>query len=274
MATDLVKQNAYEFLQGFLTRPASAIPKGAQWVVSFDDLGSLVSAIQKAYDYEPNNIGKWATLDTASTILTDYYQKNRGCMFCQAVGLPGDGTDAVVEGNIKYNGFLRSYVGAGRNDLPIMRMTFLDTNVSFADSFLRGWSLATANFGLIMRSDIKYRTNLTCHKFAITPKGPFIIQTMKFKDICCIGVSEEEYQYGPVTSPVLREARFVYNNYTVDTESGNSPEITMNGRVEVATPVNAPMMQYQPEFRPEISLTSEEPIRLSPEAVGNQVAGQ
>ena len=195
-------------------------------------------------------------------------------MFCQAIGLPGDGTDAVVEGNIKSNGYIRSYVGAGRNDFPIMRMTFLDTNISFADSFLRGWSLATANFGLIMRSDVKYRTNLTCHKFAITPKGPFIIQTMKFKDICCIGVSEEEYQYGPVTSPVLREARFVYNNYMVDTESGNSAEVITNNRVEQAIPVKFPTMQYQPEFRPEISLTSEEPIRLSPEAVANQVLGQ
>ena len=155
-----------------------------------------------------------------------------------------------------------------------MRMTFLDTNVSFADSFLRGWSLATANFGMIMRSKPKYRTNLTCHKFAITPKGPFIIQTMKFKDICCIGVSEEEYQYGPVTSPVLREARFVYNNYIIDTESGNSQEVITNSRVEQAIPVKPSTMQYQPEFIPGISLTSEQPISLSPEAVANQVLGQ
>lgn len=279
MATDLVKQNAYEFLQGFLTRPASSIPKGAQWIVSFDDLNGLLPAIEKAYSYEPNNIGKWATTQAASTILTEEYQKSRGCMFCQAIGLPGDGTDAVVEGNIKSNGYIRSYVGAGRNDFPIMRMTFIDTNISFADSFLRGWSLATANFGLIMRSDVKYRTNLTCHKFAITPKGPFIIQTMKFKDICCIGVSEEEYQYGPVTSPVLREAKFVYNNYMVDTESGNSSEIVVNNRVERATQVAPPqnnnqMMRYQPEFRPEISLTSQEGINLTPEAVARQSLGQ
>lgn len=281
MATDLVKQNAYEFLQGFLTRPASAIPKGAQWIISFDDLNGLLPAIEKAYSYEPNNIGKWATIQAASTILTDEYQKSRGCMFCQAIGLPGDGTDVAVDGSLggqKYNAYIRSYVGTGRNDFPIMRMTFLDTNISFADSFLRGWSLATANFGLIMRSDVKYRTNLTCHKFAITPKGPFIIQTMKFKDICCIGVSEEEYQYGPVTSPILREARFVYNNYMVDTESGNSEEITMNSRIERATPVTPPqndnqMMRYQPEFRPNISLTSEERIGLSPEAVARQGQG-
>ena len=134
----------------------------------------------------------------------------------------------IVAGNIQSNAFIRSFVGAGRNDFPVMRMTFLDTNVSFVDSFLRGWALATANFGLIARSDIKYRTNLTCYKFGITPKGPFIIQTMTFRDICCVSVSEEEYQYTPPTGPVLREAQFVYNNYSIDTVIGNSSDITKN----------------------------------------------
>ena len=269
MATDSVKGNIYEFLQGFLTRPATAIPKGAQWVVSFDDLNDLLPAIQKAYDYEPNNIGKWSTINAASTILTKAYQDDRGCMFCQAIGLPGEGMNANVEGSIgstsNQNAFIRSYVGGGRNEFPKMRMTFIDTNISFADSFLRGWALATANFGMIARNDIKYRTNLNCYKFAITPKGPFIIQTMKFKDICCVSVSEEEYNYNPGTSPVLREAQFVYNNYMIDTEQGNSTEILLNNRVERATPVKFPTMQYQPEFKPQVSL--EQPISLSPEAV-------
>jgi hypothetical protein len=274
MATDLVKNNAYSFLDIFLSRPASSIPKGAQWAVSFDGLSDVLPSIKKAYDYEPQGIGKWNTLEAASTILTDEYQKSRGCLFCQAIALPGEGSTAVSEGNIKANAFIRSYVGAGRNDFPIMRMAFIDTHVSFADSFLRGWSLATANFGLIARSDIKYRTNLTCHKFGITPKGPFIIQTMKFQDICCISVSEEEYQYTPPTSPVLREAQFVYNNYIIDTVTENSQEFLLNGRVERAVPVNYPNMRYQPSAEtlaaqnPALNLESTQPISLTPQGVG------
>jgi hypothetical protein len=244
MATDLVKNNAYSFLDNFLSRPASSIPKGAQWAVSFDGLGSVLPAIKKAYDYEPQGLGKWKTLDAATTILTDEYQTSRGCLFCQAIALPGEGQTPIAEG-IQSNAFIRSWVGAGRNDFPIMRMTFLDTHVSFADSFLRGWSLATSNFGLIARSDIPYRTNLTCYKFGITPKGPFVIQTMKFQGICCVSVSEEEYQYTPPSSPVLREAKFVYNNYMIDTESGNANEFLLNGRVEPAEAVRFPNLQYQ-----------------------------
>jgi hypothetical protein len=112
-----------------------------------------------------------------------------------------------------------------------MRMTFLDTNVSFVDSFLRGWALATSNFGMIARpkwDDKNYRTDLFCYKFGITPKGPVIIQTMKFKDVCCVSVSEEEYNCAPSTAPVLREAQFIYNSYSVNTIEGNSSGIKDN----------------------------------------------
>lgn len=217
------KATPSQFLTNFLIKRESSIPKGAQWAIVFENLSTLLPAISKAYSYEPGDISPWKTENAASIILTKDYQENNGCMFCQAIGLPGDGTEAVVEGNIKSNNFIRSYVGAGRSDFPIMRMTFLDTNVSFADTFLRGWSLATANFGLIMRSNPKYRTNLTCYKFGISPNGPYVLQQMHFKDICCIGVSEEEYQYSPTSAPVLREARFVYNSYTIDAETGTTP---------------------------------------------------
>ena len=281
MATDLVKNNIPSFLDLFLSRPASSIPKGAQWAVSFDNLGSVLPAIQQAYEYEPGGKNAWDTLDAASTILTDQYQTSRGCLFCQAIGLPGEGLTTTPEG-IQSNAFIRSRVGAGRNDFPAMRMTFLDTHISFADSFLRGWALATANFGLIMRSDIPYRTTMTCYKFGITPKGPFVTMKMTFKDICCISVSEEEYQYSPASAPILREAQFVYNSYSVDTVSQNSSEFLLNNRVERATFVKAPEpnLQYQPSpaqiaaQNPALSLTSTEPISLSPAAIAEDVIRQ
>jgi len=286
MATELVKENINTFLLGFLSRPASAIAKGAQWVVTFETRkkplkDTIFPAIRLAYTYEPNT---WNTEDSASKILEEFYQKDRGCLFCQAIGLPGESMNANVEGNIVSNAFIRSYVGAGRNDFPIMRMTFLDTNISFSDSFLRGWALATANFGMIARSDDdvrNYRTDIMCYKFAITPDGPFIIQTMTFKDACCIGVSEEEYQYTPATSPVLREARFVYNSYSIDTVSGNDPKIKDNVLdIQKATAV---AMKYQPGFdvtepkkpKPELpvqNLTEDEKQKLIQEM--NVNAGQ
>lgn len=225
------KGTPVDFLDLFLSRPSSAIPKGAQWAAVFNDLeGNILPSISLAYQREPNGSNRWKTEEAASTILTTDYQERYGCMFCQAVALPGEGFTAVSEGNIKSNAFIRSYVGAGRNDFPIMRMTFIDTHISFTDSFLRGWALATANFGMIARSGGEnYRTDMTCYKFGITPSGPVIIQQMTFEGICCIGVSEEEYNYDVTSSFVKREAQFAYHNYSVDTVSQNSPDILGNG---------------------------------------------
>ena len=216
-----IKANPSYFLDQFLSKPVSSIPKGAQWAVFFSDLfGSILPAITEAYKFEPT---PWKTEQAAGAILTNSYQQDKGCLFCQAIGLPGDGLTPVSEGNIKTNAFLRSYVGAGRTDLPLLRMTFLETNVSFCDSFLRGWALATANFGLIARSgDKNYRTNLTCYKFGITPEGPIVTMQMTFEGICCVNVSDEEFNYNPGTSPVERTANFIYNSYSIDTVTGNS----------------------------------------------------
>lgn len=225
-----VKASPLDFINLFLSRPASYIPKGAQWAVVFDSLEKkILPAISIAYNREPGGRDRWVTERAAQTILNNSYQQMFGCLFCQAIGLPGESSNPVAEGNIKSNGLLRSYVGAGRNDFPIMRMSFIDTNISFADSFLRGWSLATSHLGMIARSgEENYRTNMTCYKFGVTPVGPVILMQMTFEGLCCISVSEEEYNYDTPSSWVRREAQFVYHNYSVDTISGNSSSILGN----------------------------------------------
>lgn len=238
MATENKGNPAY-FLDAFLSRPATSIPKGAQWAVMFHDLEtSILPAVSLAYDNEPHS---WQTEEAAAVILSPEYQQSKGCLFCQAIGLPGEGMNPVAEGNIKYNAFIRSYVGAGRNDFPMMRMTFLETNISFCDSFLRGWALATANFGLIARSgDKNYRTDMTCYKFGITPTGPVVTMAMTFRGICCINVAEEEINYNPVSAPVERSAQFIYHSYSVDTITGNSPNFLSNPASYLKTPPAPP----------------------------------
>jgi hypothetical protein len=212
------------FLSTFLTKPASSIPKGAQWAVMFDNLDTdILPAIKLAYAFEPGGSNEWKTAEAANAILTPAYQEDMGCMFCQAIAIPGEGSEASVQQNIKQSSYIGSYLGGGRNNFAPMRMTFLDTNISFCDSFLRGWAIATAAFGMIARSGKKnFRTDMTCWKFGITPNGPIILQTISFKGICCISVSEEEYNYLPPTGLVEREAQFVYHSYSIDSSGSAS----------------------------------------------------
>lgn len=98
----------------------------------------------------------------------------------------------------------------------------MDTNVSFADNFLRPWVISTSTFGLIGRnrdSEENYRTEIHCIKLGgySSSYTPSELMHWTFYDACCVAVSEEEYNYQTPSSPVLREAQFVYNSYSVDT---------------------------------------------------------
>lgn len=220
----IIDTNSYtSFFHHVLTTPAGSIPKGAQWIIAFEDLNERIvtKGITKAMGYEN---WPWAIDKAAAVMTSDIYQKNSGCLFCQAIGLPGEGAGVAPEGNISSNSFIRSYVGTGRNQFPEMRISFLDTNVSFVDNICRPWSIATGTFGLMAReswSDDNYRTNLKAWKFAaFSPdEPPTITMAMTFYDICCTSVSEEEYSYiPPGGSPLLREAHFIYNYYSVNTQ--------------------------------------------------------
>lgn len=230
------------FLNSVLFTPAGSIPKGAQWIVAFEDLdGRILKAINLALSYERQ---EWKTAQAQSIVLSEEYQKKKGCVFCQAIDLPGESMVVNPEGNIMSNAFLRAYVGQGRNQYPEMRMTFLDTNVSFCENFLRPWAIATGAFGLISRpkNDVKnYRTNMVCYKLgAYDPNKIEILLKMTFYDICCVAVSDEAYDYQPVTGlPTLREARFIFNYYDIDTSQARSFQNVQNPNVASIADVKA-----------------------------------
>lgn len=222
------------FLNVFLQKPASSIPKGSHWAVFFDNIaGRILPAIDLAYQGEPY-AEMWSSKNTAKVLLNQQYNETdgMGCLFCQAIDLPGEGSTPIAEGNIKYNSFIRSYVGAGRNDFPVMRMSFLETNLSFTETILRGWSLATSKFGMIARNspgDPKnYRTDMTCFKFVVTPMGLKINATLKFKDICCISVDNQELNHDHLSVAIKRSAQFVYHSYSANTVTDVAEELLKN----------------------------------------------
>ena len=214
-----IKENVNNFLTRLVGRAGSSIPKGAQWAISFSDLKYMLPAIGQAYKYEP--VPWTLDLDSVTSLLAEDLQGEQGCLFAQAISLPGETNQTNVAGNIQSNGLIRARVGGGRNEFGLLKITFLETNLSFVDSFLRGWALATANFGMIARKvddPLNYRTTLTCNKFGINSNGPYITQQIIFHGICCTSVTSEEYNYTPLAGqPLMREAEFVFDSYSVDT---------------------------------------------------------
>lgn len=226
------------FIESVLSSKHGAIPRGSLWIAAFEDLpNKILPGIKLALSYEPgpkiesgDSGGEslsWSISKAAGLIAASTYQETAGCVLCQAIDIPGETIQVNAGGNIVTNSFIRSYVGGGRADFPEMRMTFLDTNLSFADNVLRPWSISTATFGMVARdpsSSENYRTNLTC--WQLTPyssklSSPTVIKTITFYGVCCVSVNNEELNYYPATEAVEREAKFVYHYYTVNTTSDN-----------------------------------------------------
>ena len=220
------------FLTQVLQSPAGSIPKGAQWVLSFDGVygevattgntGKIVpiEAIKKGTLFEP---GKWNIDPSIDATLEEKYQTTKGCMWAQAVSVPGEGLSVNTEG-VSYNGYIRSQVGAGRADQNTLSISFLDTNISFVDNTIRAWVIATGHLGMIARTGPdNYRGNVSLYRLGVltSEDPPFVTQHYQFYGVCPISITTEEWNYSKDISFRPREATFAYHYYTLDTVTGN-----------------------------------------------------
>jgi hypothetical protein len=240
------------FLDNFLGKPAGALPKGAQWVLTFD--GAYISgneagykevlpvhAIKKCIDFEPR---KWEVERAMNTTLIDSFQKTKGCMFVQAVSIPGESTAVNPEG-IQTNGFIRTTVGGGRDDYSGLQIVFLETNISFVDNVIRPWVIATSHLGMIARKGLdNYRCNISVYKLGVSDANtkPHILQKFTFYGACPISVSGEEYNYGPSNSPVNRETTFSYHFYNVENlQNQNLTLVRAHYNEQIPVPLSTPI---------------------------------
>jgi hypothetical protein len=228
-----------DFLSTFLSKDQTSIYRGASWLVVFQNPESLRKAIKIAGHYEPF---PWDTAKGAAYVTKNEFNQRNGCMFAQAISIPGESFQPIPGGNISTNAFIRPYVGAGRNSFPLLRMSFLETVVSFADNFLRPWVLATQTFGMLApQYDWQnYRTTIECYKLSPHSFGsnqvPDIAMKYVFYDACCVSVGDEEFNYNPITSPVLRDAQFVYSSYAINPTTETSNDVEKNPVQDTTTP--------------------------------------
>lgn len=237
------------FLQNFLNEAPTAIPKGGQWVLVFegpfvpsgtvssrnysllssdaevnsqssDDRILPVRAISKAIDYEPKN---WDIKTAIKTTLHEDFQQRKGCMFVQAVQLPGESTVVNPEG-LQQGGYIRSYIGGGRDAFQSVSISFLETNISFVDNVIRPWVVATSHLGMLARKGAEnYRCNFSVYKLGVISQttSPYVALKYTFYGACPVSVTGEEYNYTQTNSPVNREATFTYHYYNIETDPTN-----------------------------------------------------
>jgi hypothetical protein len=238
------------FLENFLSKPASALPKGAQWILVFEgafNSGSNtrdypeilpVQAILKGTRLEPRT---WEVEQAINTTIERDYQQNKGCLFVQAVQIPGENNQVNPEG-FQQNGYIRTTIGAGRDAFENLQISFLQTNVSFVDNVIRPWVIATAHLGLIARDGLdNYRCNISFYRLGVQSNSlpPYVAMKYTFYGVCPINVSSEEYNYTQTSNPINRETTFIYHYYTVETPK-DIPSI-LNNNTQNPIPFSTPI---------------------------------
>jgi hypothetical protein len=208
------------FLNAVLSTPVGALPKGPLWVVAIDFDNDLKNTIKQVGEYEPQMPEKWQIDKALNTITSTRYQEEKGCVLAQTVSVPGEALITNVDG-LQYNSLIRGRVGMGRQDFDILRIGFLNTNVSFVDNVIRPWVVMTGHLGLIARPPSqKYRTVITVYKLGIKTleDPPFIIQRYNFWGCCPVGVAAEDLNYSAEGQTTVKSADFIYQWYTTTSD--------------------------------------------------------
>ena len=196
-----------------------------QWVMVIDAinpqylLGQIKSALTSL---EPPG---WDVSNIASDVWKDSVQRTVGCLFAQTMSLPGENTKieriGITEGSNR--GFLNAPIINGRMEYENLSASFLETNQSFVDGFLRPWSIIVSHRGLIAQpQNQSIKANIHVYQLAKNTTGdtdtiqPNIIRkAWTFRDAAPVFVSTEQISYDK-SGYGKRDAQFVYNSYSIN----------------------------------------------------------
>src|SRR5579864_5107173 len=145
--------------------------------------------------------------------------------------MPIDGIESGRAGEFT-GGYVRGVYTTQRKDFGLFDVSFLDTNLSFADSVLRPWSIMAAHRSLIARaSDTNASTNATntpnqgngvktniivYHLAKDGADQPMIVREQyNFYDCVPVDIDGPHYS-SEGEQVVLRQIKFLYSYYTVN----------------------------------------------------------
>lgn len=174
------------------------------------------------------NAPLWLCFFSAS----DVTSVHNALVYAQAVQITSDGIKTEKVG-IDTQGELKGSISNGREDLPVLKMQFLETNVSFTDGYLRNWMGGFTAHGLKKGSIFSFQNRqvswqvpvgsrgsdtLTIYQFGKggAPGEKFEIrQKTVYKNVRPVNIDSQELNYEG-DAVVRRSVDFIFDNYTID----------------------------------------------------------
>lgn len=219
-----ITHNNLPYFHRMMCQWAYSIPMNFQWVmvIEADNKDYLINEIKNTLpSFEP---GFWNVGTTASETWTDATQNVIGCIFAQAIELPGEQSKVervgISEGSNR--GFINAPIIAGRADFADLSITFLETNRSFVEGVLRPWNIILNHKGLIAQPQSRSIKSII-HVYELAKTGPctpnIIRKHWVFKDAVPTQISSEQKSQDVSNDYGKRQTSFTFNAYHIDDHS-------------------------------------------------------
>lgn len=157
-------------------------------------------------------------------------------LFAQGINFIADGISTSRAG-LGQSGAIKGLVMDSRLDLNAANITFLESNVSFVDGFLRPWSVLVSHRSL---KSGKLRCDIALHcleKWELN--APLKVRkSMIFKNAIPISVDSEEYNYSG-DKLIQRQVQFAFDRYELEVRPEASSIKLTGDNVEYEEKVNA-----------------------------------
>jgi len=207
----------------FLSNPATQIPLDSNFLISFDP---IPPALNSGTDLWKNLEYNWNVAPTLNSLIGQTQKQtvfgNSVCLFAQAIDIPGEavGTErASTPLGGAAGGLIPGVVSTSRAAYNDLTISFLETNQSFIDFFIRPWITLVGHYGLIVRdsaSPQNVKTDITVVHFDKNDNqtNGGVRRVFTFYSCAPVNIGDSKYSYGKAEIRV-EPVKFVYNNYKI-----------------------------------------------------------
>ena len=227
----------YQFWDA-LTKDSDSLALSQLWLCCLDRDklrtigGKLDSELRSIY--EINNTWSTQQSQVVNVVLkdTNFFGTGTGrigsdaYLLAQGVNFIPDGLNSSRMG-LNQTGALKGLVIDSRLDLNAANVTFLETNVSFVDGFIRPWAALVGHRSL-KDSDLRLNMEFICLEKWDLREPLRIRKTMVFRNAVPINIDAEEYNYSG-DKLILRQVQFAFDRYELHVfPETNNTRITEN----------------------------------------------
>lgn len=218
------KQSIHDAFYNALTKNSNSLALSQLWVCGINrdtlvSLGKIMSDILNKYEIQTWNVNLDGTTQSDVNDIVLHEANWDGVepgtasnvyLWAQGISFIGDGINTSRVGSSQ-TGALKGLISDGRMDLNAANITFLESNVSFVDGFLRPWSVLVGHRSLKdqnLRCDIEL---FALEKWELTE--PFKVRkSMLFKNAVPVSIDAEEYNYTG-DKLIERQVQFAFDRY-------------------------------------------------------------